>query len=40
MTISIKYQGTDIDLPVFHLPDGEIHIGFNPPTPRERGYGN
>lgn len=26
------------ELPVYHLPYGEIYIGHNPPTPRERGF--
>lgn len=38
--IPVRASNTDIDLPVYRLPDNNgVHIGFNPPKPSEFGYG-
>lgn len=37
--IKVLARELDTDLPIYHLPDGEIHIGLRPPTPWERGFG-
>ena len=37
--VYIKDISIDMDLPTYHLPDGKVHIGFNPPKPYEMGYG-
>ena len=37
--VNIKDVSIDMDLPIYHLPDGKVHIGFNPPKPYEMGYG-
>lgn len=37
--ISIKVSSIELELPVYHLPDGQIYIGIMPPTPQELGYG-
>lgn len=36
--VYVMDMSTDIDLPVFRLPYGDVYIGFNPPKPSKYGY--